>query len=173
MLAQERVFRDQGRIRQSDLLSTEAQLAQGDAVVSTLQDQLVQARENLANLTGMEPDRELASDDPAGFPEYRGTLEDAVHKSGTRWDVRASYEAYQMSKDQLMAAEGGRLPTLAADGDYYLNRQGGSNPGKWDAMLSVQIPIFNLAGLEGKAREYRSKKRQAALALAQALRSAK
>ena len=173
MLAQERVFRDQGRIRQSDLLSTEAQLAQGDAVVSTLQDQLVQARENLANLTGMEPDRELALDDPAGFPEYQGTLEDAVHKSGIRWDVRASYEAYQMAKDQLLAAEGSRLPSLAADGDYYLDRTGGSNPGKWDAMLSVQIPIFNLAGLEGKAREYQSKKRQAALALTQALRSAK
>jgi outer membrane protein TolC len=173
MLAQQRVFRNQGRIRESDLLSTEAQMARGDADVSALQDQLVQARENLANLTGMEPDRELGLDDPATFPEYRGSLDDSVRRSTARWDVRAAYEAYRLAKDQTLAAEGGRLPSLAADGNYYLDRKGGSNPAKWDAMLSLQVPIFNLAGLEGKAREFRSKQRQAALALSQTLRQAK
>ncbi len=173
MLKQQRVFRAQGRIRVSDLLGTEAQLARTEAEIATLEDLLQQARETLAELAGVDPDRSLSADDPEGFPEFNIAVDEAVKKATTRWDVRAAYEALQLAKAQELAATGARLPSLALEGNYYLDREGTSSAGKWDALVMAELPLFNLAGLEGKSRESRSKKRQARLALSQNLRSAR
>jgi outer membrane protein len=175
MLKEQRVFRTQGRIRASDVLSSEAQVASSEADLTSIQDQLEQAREQFAYLTGVSEDQILASQDPADFPDETSDLTALVKQADQRADVQAARENLKVVKAQRLAAVGGFLPVLSAQGDYIVDRQGvaGVNAPKWDAYLSASLPIFTGGQTLGRVREAKSKVRQAELQLEQTLRSAR
>jgi len=174
MLKEERVFRDQGRIRMSDVLSSETQLALSEAELTTIQDQLEQSREQLSFLCEVPPDQLLAAEDPASFPVDATPLDQLLKAAETRSDVVAARENLKVVKAQLLAAEGGYIPVLSAQGDYYLQKQGNnSSSPKWDAYLSASLPIFSGGQTEGKVREAKSRVRQAELLVRQTLRAAR
>lgn len=174
MLKEQRLFRSQGRIRQSDVLSAEAQLAGSDANLVAIQDDLEQARQQLALLTGMEETRPLAGEDPASFPEVPLSLDSALKQASQRPDVLAAEANLKYEKSLLLAAEGGFAPTLSAQGDVILHRQGNPlNAPKWDAYLNASLPIFTGGQTLGKIREAKSRVRQAELQSRQTLRTAR
>jgi outer membrane protein TolC len=175
MLKEQRVFRVQGRIRESDVLSSETELASSDANLVSIQDQLEQAREQFALLTGTEEDRVLADANPAAFPNVPSTLEQALKETAQRPDVLAAKENLQVQKSTLLAAEGGYAPVISAQGDIFMSHQGtvAANAPKWDAYLSASLPIFTGGQTEGKIRESKSMVRQAELQMTQTLHAAR
>jgi len=174
MLNAQKVFRAQGRIRSSDVLSSETELARSEADLTSIQDQLDQAREQLVYLTGLSEEQTLLAEETKAFPEDKTELASFLKQVGHRPDVEAARENLNVVKAELLAAEGGYAPTLSAQGDYILQRQGTNATGnpKWDAFLSASLPIFTGGQTEGRVREAKSKVRQAELQIRQTLRSA-
>jgi outer membrane protein len=160
-----------GRSRPSEMLTVKAQLARLEAQLLDVEDRLSQARETLAALSGIGPDQALKeADAPQGvdFPLPR-----AEEQAETRSDVAAAREAVAVAAAQVLAAQGGHFPTLALDGNYYLHHDGALEDVKWDAGLSMDLPIFSGGSVNGRVREARSRKRQAELALSATRRQAR
>jgi len=173
MLDAQRSLRAQGRIRVSDVLSSEAQLARAEADLVAIQDQLEQAREQLRFLTGMEGDPTLAEEAPI-FPDEMEGLDRLLPEAERRSDVLALREGVRVAKAQRLAAVGGFGPSLSAQGDYTLQRQGGKlgDAPRWSATLNASLPIFSGGQTAGRVREAKSVVRQAELQARQGLRSA-
>jgi outer membrane protein TolC len=150
-------------------------LASSDANLVSIQDQLEQAREQFALLTGTEEDRVLSDESPATFPDVPTTLDQALKITDQRPDVLAAQENLQVEKSTLLAAEGGYAPVLSAQGDVFMSHQGTPAAGapKWDAYLSASLPIFTGGQTEGKIREAKSRVRQAELQMTQTLHAAR
>jgi outer membrane protein len=170
ILSQERKWRSIGRSRASDVLSTEAQLSQLSADLETVQNQLVQERENLALLAGIKPSQKLKSEEPALAPAY--SLEEAVAKADGRSDVLAARAAVNLAEAQLLQAHGLHLPSLGVQGNYYLEKDGGSPSPEWNVQLVASLPLFEGGSVLAQERAAASKKRQAELQYSLTLRQA-
>lgn len=160
-----------GRSRPSELLSAQAQSARLDAQLLDLEDQLSQARESLVALAGIGPDQVLEETAPPQGVNF--DLARAETDAENRADVAAAREAVAVAEAQVLAAKGGHFPTLSLDGNYYLVRDGAADDVKWDAGLSVDLPLFSGGAVNGRVREARSRKRQAELTLSTVRRQAK
>jgi len=160
-----------GRSRPSEMLTVKSQLARLDAQVLDIEDRLSQARENLALLSGIGPDQVLKEPDSPQGVDF--ALSRAEEEAEGRADVLAGKEAVALASAQVLAAKGGHFPSLSLDGNYYLVRDGAQEDVKWDAGLSMDLPIFSGGAVNGRVREAQSKKRQAELALSAVRRQAK
>lgn len=160
-----------GRSRSSEMLTVKAQLARLDAQLLDVEDRLSQARETLAVLSGIGPDQPLKETDAPQGVDF--TLSRAEEEAEGRADVAAAKSAVAVADAQVLAAQGGHLPSLALDGNYYLHREGALADTKWDAGLSMDLPIFSGGAVNGRVREAKSRKRQAELALSTVRRQAK
>ncbi len=159
-----------GRSRQSELLTVQAQLARLDAQVLGIEDNLSQARESLAVLAGIDAGQPLKATEAMKGASFE--LAHAEKQVEKRADVSAAREAVEVSSAGVLAAQGGHLPSLALDGKYYLMRDGTYKDVKWDAGISVDLPLFSGGQVSGLVREAKSRKRKAELALSQIRREA-
>lgn len=160
-----------GRSRPSEMLTVKAQLARLDAQLLDVEDRLSQQRETLALLSGIGPEQALKETEaPQGvdFPLSRAE-DEAEHRA----DVAAAKSAVKVAEAQVLAAQGGHLPSLALDGNYYLHRDGTLSDVKWDAGLSLDLPLFSGGSVNGRVREAQSRKRQAELAHSTVVRQAR
>ena len=159
ILKQEQQWKAIGRSRDSDVLTTEAQLAQLNGDLENAQNLLTQARENLVVLANLKTDQHLKSDELAISPAH--SLEEVVAKVDDRSDVLAAKAAVDLSDAQLLQAHGEHLPSLSLQGQYYLEQDGGSPTSDWNVQLVASLPLFEGGSIFAQERSAASKKRQA------------
>ena len=156
---QEQQWKAIGRSRDSDVLTTQAQLAQlkGDELAA--QGQLNIARDALVVLTGLQTQQALKSAEEPVSPAY--SFEEAETKVKERSDVLAAKAAVDLADASLLQAHGEHLPSLAVQGKYYLQQDGGSPTADWNVQLVASLPIFEGGAILAQEDIAASKKRQA------------
>ncbi len=159
-----------GRSRQSELVSTEAQLRRLEAEQERVQSLERVARQILAFLTGLDG-ATVAADDPSQ-PIALGQEVSYVAKSDLRPDVQSAQDAWQVSVQAVNIARAQWFPTVSAESNYYTKRVGATADVDWDALIKVDVPIFQGGKAYGGTSEAAAKARQARLVLLRTQREA-
>jgi outer membrane protein len=166
----EKQWQVMGRSRTADVSNTQAQLMQTLADLENDKYLLAQARENLAVLAGLKPDQALASEENYSQPAY--SLEDAESKVEKRPDVKSAKANIDVADAELLQAHGQHLPSLAFQGQYYLQKDGGNPTNDWNIQLLASLPLFEGGQIVAQEDQAASKKRQAELQLSLTRRTA-
>ncbi len=166
----EKKWQKMGRSRTADVSNTQAQLAQVLADMENTKTQLVQARENLSTLANIPADQPLVSEESYAIPTY--SPQDAESKVDLRPDVKAAQSNVEIADAQLLQAHGEHLPTLAVEGQYFLQKDGGSPTADWNLQLVASLPLFEGGQIIAQEDSAASKKRQAEMQLSLIRRTA-
>ncbi len=161
ILKQEQQWKAIGRSRDSDVLTTEAQLAQLKGDEEAAQGQLNIARDSLVVLTGLKTEQPLVSEEqpiPAAM-----SFEEAEARVDSRSDVLAAKAGVDLAAASVLQAHGEHLPSLAVQGQYYLQQDGGSPTADWNVQLVASLPLFEGGAVVAQEQFADSKKRQADL----------
>jgi outer membrane protein len=157
ILKQEQQWKAIGRSRDSDVLTTEAELAQLKGDEATAQGQLNIARDNLVVLTGLKTQQPLKSEEEPVTAAY--SFEEAQAKVENRSDVLAAKAAVDLADASLLQAHGQHLPSLGIEGKYFLESNGASTS-DWNVQLVASLPIFEGGAILAQEDIAASKKRQ-------------
>ncbi len=166
----EKKWQVMGRSRTADVSNTQAQLMQVLADLENDKYQLAQARETLATLANLPPDQQLASEEAYSTPAY--SVENAEAKVENRPEVKAAAASVVVADAQLLAAHGQHLPTILAEGDYYLDYDKTVDIPTWSVELMASLPIFEGGQVVAQEDAAASKKRQAEMQLSLLRRTA-
>lgn len=159
-----------GRSRPSEVASAEAQLRRVEAEMELVRSQEATARHLLEFLTGLPRLGTLIDDGTEVTVPL--TEETCVAKAALRPDVQAAEEAWQVATQEITIARAQFFPTVSAESNYYTKRVGAAEGVDWDALLKVDVPIFQGGGAVGATSEARAKARQATLQWEQLSRQA-
>lgn len=159
-----------GRSRTSEVVSAEAQLHQMESEMAHVRGQEITARQLLEFLTGLP--RIDAINDPDPPPPPLDSEAAYVAKADKRPDVHMAEDALQIARQQARIARSRFYPTVSAESNYYTKRVGASAGVDWDALLKIDVPLFQGGQALGEAREASSQVRVAQLQLAQVQREA-
>jgi outer membrane protein len=159
-----------GRSRLSEVLTNEASLTTVIAESELIRGQIAATRALFSFVTGLPLDFSIKDTDSAAFQlknvdEYLSQLEN-------RHDIAALRYQEQAADQNVSTAWGAHLPSLDLTGNYYLLRSGFLQDIKWDATLSLSIPIFAGGATQSLVREAASQRQQAELALTRLRRQA-
>ncbi len=146
-----------GRSRQSEVLAAESQLANAEADLETAAGRERDAQEVLRFLTGSDSDLEPA---PVDLPALE-PVDPLLAAARARPDVEAA--RLQADAADLAVAVYSRehWPVIAADGNYYLKRTGFQEDIKWDATLSLDLPLYAGGATVARTRGAKARKRAA------------
>jgi outer membrane protein len=156
-----------GRSRPSEVLSAETQLASVDAQIEDTLRSLAQSRHLLVFLTGVPADVPL-KDDPPEPPAL--TLDEAVNRSGKRPEIMSAAEGVHQADLNLRYARGGHFPTIGFLGRYYTERVGFLSDVRWDANITLDVPLYEGGSTQAQVREARSQQIIAQLTLSRTKR---
>ena len=159
-----------GRSRASEVASAEVQLRRTEAEMELVRSQVTTATHLLEFLTGLSRLGALA--DPNQLVLTLGPEEDYVANAPARPDVRAAEEAWHVAQQEVRVARAGFFPTADVEGNYYVDRAGVAKDVTWDAVLTVDVPLFEGGRNLGAVREARAAEREAKLAFELAGREA-
>ena len=158
-----------GRSRTSEVLAAEAQLSQLESDVASAKGRERVAQFNLRFITGLAGDllpAEVAVATPAELSDYLRRVE-------TRPDLEARRRDVDSARFNVDVYRRQNWPTLAADGNYYLKRPDGFQKDiKWDAMLSLSLPLYFGGVIGAQTEQARARSRSADLAFGLAKRRA-
>ena len=160
ILKQEQQWKNIGRSRDSDVLTTEAQLAQLKGDEEAAQGQLNIARDSLVVLTGLKTEQPLVSEEqpiPASM-----SFEEAETRVDGRSDVLAAKAGVDLAGAAVLQAHGEHLPNLSVQGKYFLDSDGASTSA-WNVQLVASLPLFEGGEVVAQEDTADSKKRQADL----------
>lgn len=152
-----------GKSRMSEVLSTRVQLATLKAQIEERRGTRNRAREVLQFLTRLPYDTRLI---PPDRPPVAFALEASLAKAARRPDVLAEEERLRSAMYQIRYAKSGYSPLVDIEGRYYTHREGTLSSIDWDAVLTVEVPIFQGGITHGAVREARSREIQQQLTLA-------
>ena len=150
-----------GRSRPSEVVSAEAQLRRVEAEIERVQSQEVVARQLLEFLTGRDRIEKIA-DSETSLPSLKAE-ENYLAKAGKRPDVQAAEEAWRAAQKKVSATRGALFPTVALEGNYYVERAGAAEDVNWDVALKVDAPIFQGGDHAGAMKEATAREHQAKL----------
>jgi len=167
ILTQLKNWQAMGRTRNSEVLSTQAQLSRLSAEMQEAQNQLTQVRESLAARAGIPAEQKLVSNESATSPSR--TMGETESLAPSRPDVLSAKASLGVADALLLQAHGRHLPSLSAQGNYVLHKEGSSVP-EWNVLLTAKLPFLEGGETLGAEQEAASKKRQAEMRLSQALR---
>jgi outer membrane protein len=144
-----------GRTRASELLSVQAARAGSEARFRSAEAALTSSKIRLANLARISPEFELIEETPAKTPI--DSLETYLKLSGQRPDLQAARKKRDAAVEDVSIQRDGHFPTLDVSGNYYLKREGfGNNDSKWDAILTLSVPIYSGGTTSSTVRQYAS-----------------
>jgi outer membrane protein len=166
----EKEWQRMGRSRTADVSNTQAQLMQISADLENDKNLLVQARETLATLANIKPDQALTSEETYAVPA--DPMEKVVSMAEERPDVKSAAASVAVADAELLQAHGEHLPTLTFEGQYYLQKDGGSPTNDWNVQLTASLPIFEGGQIVAQEDQAASRKRQAEMVLSLTRRSA-
>ncbi len=137
-----RSWEDLGKSRHSEVVLVESQKAAYEAQAEGLKGQIDVARDLLSFLTGQHLGKAKLVDRLERVRELEAE-ELVLGLASTRSDVRSLQEAVDAQKSQITVARAGWYPTATATADYYNYRISFYRPIHWDAMLTVNLPLFS------------------------------
>ena len=159
-----------GRSRTSEVVSAEAQLHQTESEIAHIRGQETTARQLLEFLTGVSQIDALSDPDP--LPALLEEEAAYIAKADRRPDVHIAEDALQIARQQARIAQSRFYPTVSAESNYYTKRVGASAGVDWDALLKIDVPLFQGGQALGAAKEASAQVRIAKLSLAQVRRQA-
>lgn len=163
-------MRKLGRAREADVILVEASVAGVEASAASARGSLDADRSTLSFLTGV--DGGLVLVDVASAPARPAALAELIARLDQRPDVKEAGKTLEAAGHAVTAAKGAYLPSLAATGNYYLTRPGAYSDVKWDAQLSVSLPLFSGGKLRSETREAESSREAERLAYERVRRQA-
>lgn len=158
-----------GRSRKSEVLAAESQLSQVESDAASARGRYRVAQFNLRFVTGLETDLlplDVAVATPAALSDYLARAEARADVSARGRDVDSALLDVAVFSRQ-------RWPTLAADGNYYVKRPDGFQRDiRWDATLSLSLPLYSGGAFNAQTEQARARSRAADLAFSLAKRRA-
>ncbi len=148
-----------GKSRTSEVVTTEYQLYNLEATIQLERNQELLVRQLLEFLIGKPFDQiaELRLDLNIK-PESQYLAE-----ASFRPDVQASYFAWRLDQEKITIAKSGFLPQVSLGGDYFTHRSSAPTDSKWDALLSINVPIFEGTTTYGQVKEADAMAKQSGL----------
>jgi len=159
-----------GRSRRSEVVNVNTQLYRLKAIRESVKNQEVVARQLLEFLVGQPVGRIVDSDYTFEQAQPKSYY---LEKADRRSDVKAVKEAWEITKDGIIIANSGFLPTVSLGANYYTQRTGFLKPIDWDVTLQVNVPIFEGTETMGQFNEAISKERAAKLQYRHSRRNAR
>ena len=158
-----------GRSRQSEVVNAQTQLYNIQAQIELNKSQEAVARHLLEFLIGKSVDEIVDS----GIISAPLTSEmDYIFKMAQRPDVRAAQQAWDVARKKAAIAKTDLLPNVSVSGNYYTDRTTVPSDSKWDAALTVNVPIFEGTETYGSIKEANAKAREAEFQFRQTQRQA-
>jgi len=157
-----------GKSRTSEVVMVETQLYTLEDQIESVKSQEQVARELLAFLIG-EPVNEIIETerDFSLKPES-----DYLAEAYSRPDVRAANYAWQADKEAIVAARSGYYPQVYLEGDYFTHRASAPADSSWEALLTIDIPIFQGTITYGQVKQAVAIARESGLLFQRAGRAA-
>ncbi len=150
---------DLGKSRNSEVVNTEVQLYSIEEQIELAKSQELVARELLEFLLG-RPFKEITETD-SDFslkPEA-----EYISQAPFRTDVQAADFAWKSDKENIVVARSGFFPAVSLQSDIYGHRASTPTDSKWDALLSINVPIFEGTTTYGQVKEATAKANQSGL----------
>ncbi|OQA55007.1 MAG: Outer membrane protein OprM precursor [Candidatus Omnitrophica bacterium ADurb.Bin277] len=159
-----------GRSRQSEVLTARSRLQLVEADEANIRGLVALAEYELEFLTGVTiENRNL--EETADEQTVRD-LSDYLDFVETRPDVRAADYAVKTSKRGILVAQSAFWPSITFNHNQYMRREGVTNKVDWDALFTVNVPLFSGTETVGQVKDSISQFRQKKLSLSLAKRSA-
>ena len=152
-----------GRSRPSEVLSAQTQLASIEAQVADTRRLYSESRHLLTFLTGVPANIPLKEDLAATPPP---SVDEALVRAGKRPDLMSAAESLHQAELGIRYARGGHLPVLGATGRYYTERVGFLTDVRWDATITLDVPLYEGGSTQANVRAARSEEIIAQLTLA-------
>ncbi|MCE9625468.1 MAG: TolC family protein [Deltaproteobacteria bacterium] len=149
-----------GKSRDSEAALLEADIALLEAQLEQKRGQRRTAYDNLAFLTGLQPQPAISYDNPP--VRDLKAIDFYTEKLDARPDVQAARDDVQLAKGEVKIRQGDLLPQADLTANYYPYRTGFQKDIKWDATFNVGIPVFNWETV-GKIREAKTLAKQSQL----------
>ena len=158
-----------GRTRKSELVAARTQFAQDDSALQNAKGREDFAQLQLGFLTGLHDD---LAPDILPVPEHlpRDTY---LGRAEKRFDVEAARQALEAARLDTDAQKHLRWPSVTAGADYYFKHAAPDKDVKWDAGLSLNLPLFTGGFIGASVDQARGRAASAELALALAARLAR
>lgn len=158
-----------GKTRDIEVLAADAQLAVLEAQLLAAHGARRIAKNNFANVTGL--DRDLELEDTAALPTEKQNLRSFRAALDSRPDILSLRASVLSDEYAVKSAFAGHLPTLDLSGNYYLYRQHKlTSAADWDAQLVLSLPLFSGGAVQSSVRQAVEQKTQSELLLNQRLR---
>lgn len=162
-----------GRSRNTDLLSARSQEAILSAQLDAALNFLDQTRDNFYSLTKLDKNSQLKDLSAVELSLKVKPLEEYLSLVEKRPDIRSLVFQVQAARYNKSYNRAAYYPSLDLVGNYYLDRSGTNlKDSKWDAGLSLSIPIFEGGLSSAQVGEAAAKLHEQELLLSQARRSA-
>lgn len=160
-----------GKNRRSESYGAKSNIARLDAEILGLSDQLVNAKEDLAFLTGVENEIILSDEVEEVFPNFGP--EELDKKIESRADISFARANLEMSKAEVLKAWGGHMPTVSIDSFYTFAEK--NQPQNKDIFnqIVLQVPLLSLGTVSSAIKQAESAKRQSELQLTRIIKKAK
>jgi len=158
-----------GRSREADALAQDEQISTLESQQEESARQSAADADLLAFLT-RSPVEPATLDTPiAAEPR---PLSDYLARVESRPDVEAARWSADFAQAGVRVARGDRFPQLSYLADSYQSRPGSKMDSRWDAQLTLSLPLFSWGALKAEEGQARAAAAAADLALQQARRSA-
>ena len=157
-----------GKSRSSEIATTEYQLYNIQAQIGQDKNQKIIARELLEFLVG----RPIDAIAETKFEPILKEESQYLAEASFRPDVEAARFAWKADQEKITIAKSGFLPQVNVAGDYFTHRSSVPQDSKWDALLEVNVPIFEGTTTYGQVKEAKSVAKQSELLYSRAGRLA-
>lgn len=147
-------------VRETEVLLVEAQVAEDEAQLDRVNNDLVVLRTRLGVLTGMAMEGKKLEQPPDVTVDAdleRMLLDAYEHRN----DLKALKNEAIAAAENVSVAYAGYLPRVSLDGTVYLRRVGVSEDVDWDMLLSAELPLFDGWLTRAAVAEALSKQRKA------------
>ncbi|HOW27693.1 MAG TPA: TolC family protein [Elusimicrobiota bacterium] len=161
-----------GKSRESEVLTVESQMATLKAQQEAADGQKAEKMESLSRFLGREVASFRLKDDGVPGPSTEAALETYLEKLGRRSDIEAARQRVRAQRSRIRVTRGDLWPSLNLDGSWYVSRSGSLSDSRWDASLSLDLPLFRGGVVRSRVREETSRLREAENELALRVRDA-
>lgn len=161
-----------GRSRESEVLAAEVQLARIEGQIARAKATERAARETLLFIMGIQLLNENVNLSEPTLPSQLDPMESFLRRAGERADVEAERHKLRFSEFDLSIARRSGWPTIGLDSNYYLKRAGFQDGIRWDALFSLELPLYSGGALRARRLQAESRLRAAQQTLSLAARRA-
>ncbi|MGE3973925.1 MAG: TolC family protein [Bdellovibrionales bacterium] len=139
-----------GRTRRGDLLTAQSQAASLKSQIAANTTLLQQSQAQFEALTNVSSPSLV---DNLSLPEQMPPLTQYISKIEDRPDIASSAIQAKRADENVAISKGGHWPRLDLSGNYYLKRTGSLEDVKWDAGLTLTVPLFEGGITQSQVRE--------------------